>query len=145
MNDDRHLSHHPAPTRGAVRPHESFFALFGGAIAWFIQLNAGFALASQPCFVAGTRVLSLPHDWTRPAMLIMIGASCAVALLATFISWRAYERTKDESAGDHRHILDVGAGRTRFLAIWGVYLSAGSALVTLMTGIAFIVLPRCAG
>ena len=145
MNRAQPLNDHPAPKRDAVRPHESFFGLFGGAIAWFIQLSAGFALASQPCFVAGTRALSLTQDWSRPAMLILIAASCAVALLATFISWRAYQRTKDESAGDHRHVLNVGAGRTRFLAIWGVYLSAGSALVTLMTGIAFMVLPRCAG
>ena len=145
MNDAQHLSHHPAPKRGAVRPHESFFALFAGPIAWFVQLNAGFALASQPCFVNGARALTLPHDWTRPAMLGLVVATCALALVACALSWRAYKRTEDESPGDHRHLLEVGTGRTRFLAIWGVYLSAGAALVTILTALAFMVLPRCAG
>lgn len=145
MSDAQHLSRHPAPKRDALRPHEGFFALFGGPVAWFIQLNAGFALASQPCFIEGTRVLDLPHDATRAVMLSLIAAACAVALIAMAVSWRAYKRTEDESAGDHRHLLEVGSGRTRFLALWGVYLSAGSALVTLMTAMAFIVLPRCAG
>jgi hypothetical protein len=150
MNDaqqpnDEGLSHHPAPKRDAVRPHESFFALFGGPIAWFVQLNAGFALASQPCFIEGTRALNLPGGWTRSAMLILIAAACVIALVAMLVSWRAYKRTENETAGDRRHVMDVGAGRTRFLALWGVYLSAGTALVTISTAIAFMVLPPCAG
>jgi hypothetical protein len=47
-----------------------FFALFGGPLAWFLQLNAGFALASQPCFQNGERT-GMPHlaaDWTGPAI-----------------------------------------------------------------------------
>jgi hypothetical protein len=145
MSDARHAGSHPAPKRDALRPHEGFFALFGGPVAWFIQLNAGFALASQPCFIDGARALELPRDSTRPAMLTLIAAACAIALIAMYVSWRAYKRTEDESPGDHRHLLEVGTGRTRFLALWGVYLSAGSALVTLMTAVAFFVLRRCAG
>jgi hypothetical protein len=136
---------HPAPKRSTAGPQETFFVLFGGPLAWFIQLTAGFALASQPCFIDGTRALSSPHDWTRSAMLILIGATCAIALLAMLISWRAYQGTEDESAAVQRQVTDVATGRTRFLALWGVYLSAGSALVTIMTAIAFVVLPRCAG
>jgi hypothetical protein len=145
MSDAQHVSAHPAPKRDAVGRWESFFALFGGPIAWFIQLNAGFALASQPCFVEGTRAVNISNDWSRPAILILVAATCAIALAAMFISWRAYQRTADESNGDHLHVMEVGTGRTRFLALWGVCLSAGAALVTILTAIAFMVLPRCAG
>jgi Na+-driven multidrug efflux pump len=120
-----------------MRLHESFFALFGGPLAWFIQLTASFALVSQMCLRGGERT------WT--AMIAVTVAACLIALLATLVSWRAYARTKDEKAGDHRHVLEVGSGRTRFLALWGVMLGAGSAMAIALTAVAFFVLPRCAG
>jgi hypothetical protein len=144
---DPGLSHHPAPKRHAVRLHESFFALFGGPLAWFVQLNVGFALASQPCFRDGERMLAprFNPDWTWTAMIAATVIACVIGLLAALISWRAYVRTLDEGAGGHRHVLEVGSGRTRFLALWGVVLGAGAALATGLTAVAFFVLPRCAG
>jgi hypothetical protein len=147
MNTDAPLSAHPAPKRRAKRLRESFFALFGGPIAWFVQLNLGYGLASQPCFRDGERTLA-PRwfpDWTWAAMIALMILACAIALLAALVSWRAYARTEEEAAGDHRHVLEVGSGRTRFLALWGVVLGAGAAFATLLTAVAFFVLPRCAG
>jgi hypothetical protein len=144
---DQPLSHDPAPKRPAMRLHESFFALFGGPMAWFAQLNAGFALASQPCFLNGERTLVPPWaaDWTWPSMIALMIIACTVALLSTLIAWRAYARTDDEAADDHCHIIEAGNGRMRFLALWGILLGAGSALATASTAVAFFVLPRCAG
>jgi hypothetical protein len=144
---DPGLTHHPAPKRHAMRAHEGFFALFGGPLAWFLQLNVGFALASQPCFRDGERTLAPPWnpDWTWSSMIAATVVGCAIALLATLISWRAYARTADEEAGDHRHVLEAGSGRTRFLALWGVLLGAGAAIAIALTIVAFLVLPRCDG
>lgn len=141
------LTHHPAPRRHAMRSPAGFFALFGGPLAWFVQLNVGFALASQPCFNGGERSVA-PHwapDWTWSSMIAAMVLAGIIALFATLISWRAYAQTKDEAAGDHRHLLDGGSGRTRFLALWGVFLGAGAVLATALTAVAFVVLPRCAG
>jgi hypothetical protein len=134
-------------TGRAMRLHEGFFALFGGPLAWFVQMNVGFALASEPCFSDGERTV-LPHfmpDWTWKAMIAVTIIACAIGLLAALISWRAYARTQDEEAGDHRRVLEMGSGRTRFLALWGVMLGAGAAIATALTAVAFFVLPRCAG
>lgn len=144
---DSTLHQHPVPRRGATQPRPSFFALFGGPLAWFVQLNVGFGLASQPCFKEGERILvpqSAP-DWTAYATIAVVVLACGVALLAALISWRAYGRAQDEAGGDHRHLLEVGSGRTRFLALWGVSLGAGAALATVLTAVAFFVVPRCAG
>jgi hypothetical protein len=147
MNADQlPLTHHPAPKRHAMRIGE-IFALFGGPLAWFVQLNVGFALASQPCFTDGARTV-VPRwtpDWTWTFMIAIMLTACVVALLAALISWRAYARTVHEHQGDHRQVMEVGSGRTRFLALWGVLLGVGAALTTAMTAIAFFVLPRCAG
>ena len=61
------------------------------------------------------------------------------------MSWRDYQRTQHEDTGEHRDLLEAGAGRTRFLALWGVCLGAGSAVVIVLTALGFFVLPRCGG
>jgi hypothetical protein len=143
---DRYSSHHPAPKRNALRSQKSFFALFGGPLAWFVQLNVSFALASQPCFLHGERIATLAAaaDWTRPLMIALTMIAGVIALLSALISWRAYQRIEDEGDGDPRRGIEVGTERRRFLALWGIALGAGFALATAFTAIAFFV-PRCAG
>jgi hypothetical protein len=130
-----------------VRPRESFFALFGGPVAWFLQLCAGYALASEPCFRDGYRVAApLPAlQWTWPAMILVMALAIAISLLSLLVSWRTFKRTREDGAGDAHQSISVSEGRTRFLALWGVLLGSGFALATTFTAVAFLTLPRCAG
>jgi hypothetical protein len=137
----------PAPQASRVKLHESFFALFGGPLAWYVQLCVGYALASKPCFWGGDRLVAPPPalHWTWAAMILAMAAAVAVALLSLLISWRAYQRTHTKVPGDVRHLIEVGSGRTRFLALWGMLLGGAFALATTFTAVAFLTLPRCAG
>ena len=53
--------------------------------------------------------------------------------------------------GDAEHLTAPGEGRTQFqgrthfLALWGVALGGVFALAAALTGLAFMILPRCAG
>jgi hypothetical protein len=138
---------HPAPHASRVTLHESFFGLWGGPIAWLVQSSAGYALASQPCFRNGVRAMSPPHalEWTWPAMIGLTTGAIVVSLLSLWISWRAFKWTRREAGGDSRHLMNVGAGRTRFLAVWGMLLGGSFAIAAAMTYVAFLTLPRCAG
>ena len=69
----------------------------------------------------------------------------AVSLAAFGVSMRAFNRTRHETHGGPDQVMEVGAGRTRFLALWGMVLGAGFALAAAITAVAFIVVPRCAG
>jgi hypothetical protein len=137
---------HPAPKAGAMRLTESFFVVFAGPIMWFLQLTVGFALVTEPCFNAG-EPSAVPGlvDRTHSAALTLIVVAWVVSLAAAWVARRAYQRTEDEGHGDHRHVMEVGTGRTRFLALWGVILGVGSAVATSFTAVAFMVLPRCGG
>jgi hypothetical protein len=137
----------PAPHADRVAPRELFFGLWGGPLAWYVQLCAGFALASQPCFRGGMR-LAAPlrgAQWTWPAMILIMISAVVVALLALLVSSRAFRRTRTEGSGDAAHLSEVGTGRTRYLALWGVLLSAAFALAAAISAVAFITVPRCAG
>jgi hypothetical protein len=113
---------------------ELAFGLAGGPLAWFLQFNAGYALASWPCFPQDHR-MKLPMDgyaWSMPTMVVIMISGVLIALAALWISWRNLQKAPAE-------------GRTRFLALWGIMLGGGFALASLVTSVAFAILPRCAG
>lgn len=147
MTQHTALSHHPAPLRHQLSLREALFGVFGGPLAWFLQLCAGYALATFPCFPQHHRTVvpQSGYAWSFPVMVALLIAGVLVALAAFGVSWRTYVRTRDEAGGDHRHLMEVGAGRTRFLALWGMLLGAGFAIATSLTAIAFLLVPRCDG
>jgi amino acid transporter len=141
------LGQHPAPHRGRVGRTNAAFGVIAGPAAWFIELCGGYALASAQCYSQADRTLEplSRAAWTWPAMIALLIACVLVALAAVVVSARTFARTRAESGGDYKHLMEVGAGRTRFLALWGVLLGAGFALATALTAVAFVVVPRCAG
>ncbi|HEY6482198.1 MAG TPA: hypothetical protein VIY54_01600 [Steroidobacteraceae bacterium] len=136
----------PAPPNAGASTIGRAFGLIGGPLAWFIQLCAGYGLASWPCFPKDQRLFA-PFSgfaWTWPAMLAVLIAGVLLALCAFWVSWRIYTATRSEVGGDYHRLMEGGRGRTPYLALWGMLLGAGFAITTLLTAIAYGVLPRCA-
>jgi hypothetical protein len=131
----------------AGRLHESFFALFAGPLAWGVQLNSGYALASQACYPGSERRLALPAHlaWTRAAIAMIMIAACLVSLLALASSLRSYRRSAGERGRDAAEPTRSAAQCTCFLALWGMVFSAGAAVGSVLTFFAYFVLPQCAG
>ncbi len=145
--DHASLSHHPAPHRGRASTLLSTFGLLGGPLAWFVHLCAGYGLASWSCFPKDVRGLAPLEGaaWSGPVMVILLIASVLTAIAALFAARSNFERTREEGHGGHGQVMEVGAGRTRFIALWGMFLGGGFAVATVLDAIAFVVLPRCAG
>ena len=140
------LTQRPGPYRGPVSFAELAFGLAGGPIAWAVEFNVGYGLASWPCF-PGDHRMQLPlygYGWSFPAMVAILFAATFIALVALWVSWRNFQKTRAEPQRQDGH-LDTGTGRTRFLALWGVVFSGGFALASLATGVAYLTVPRCGG
>jgi hypothetical protein len=137
----------PATQRDRPFSAASIFGLLGGPLAWYVQMCAGYALASWPCFPKDERNVAplAGFAWTWPAMIVALIAGVVVALAAFSVSYRAYTRTQAAAAADQWHVVESGGGRKSFLALWGTLLGAGFALTTVVTAVGFVVLPRCAG
>jgi len=126
------------PQRDRKPAAAALFGLIGGPLAWFLQLDAGYALASWPCFPKDQRV-TLPlagFAWTRPAIILLLVAAVIVGLAALLVSLRGLRPAADTAGG---------SGLDRFLALWGALLGGGFAIATVLTAVALLVLPRCAG
>jgi hypothetical protein len=78
-------------------------------------------------------------------MIGLTTAAVVISLLSLWVSWRAFKRTQQEVSSDSLHLMDIGTGRTRFLALWGAMVGGLFAIASAMSYVAFLMLPRCAG
>ena len=142
---DPGLSHDPAPQRGRAGGLALAFAMLGGPAAWFIQLNVNYGLLSQPCFPGPERNAELPAYafWTVPTALVVYALCLLAALGATLVAVRLYRRTRGEQAHHEGDVEEVGNGRTRFLAYWGILLGVGSSFVIFVNLLALSMVPPC--
>lgn len=138
---------HPSPHRGRVGLGALFFGLCAAPIVWSIQLMANFALASYSCYPhASPRTSLVPGwGWVWPGQLTINLAALVIALAAAAISWRNWNRTRYEHPGQTSHVLEVGEGRTRFLAMIGFMAALGFCLAIVFNTIALFMVPSCAG
>ncbi len=147
------MSVHPTFLHRSAPPHEEqvrwlgiAFGLVGGPGAWFMQVCAGYMLANGPCFPHESRRIAPPQgfDWTWPALIALLILGVLIATAAFAVSRANWRRTQLGAATPH-DVLNIRAGRTRFLALWGMIYGASFAVATLVNAIAYILLPRCGG
>lgn len=141
------LSHHPAPKAERLSTPGALFLLFAGPLAWLLQLSAGFMLISWPCYPSDQRLASpiRGYGWTGTAAIAVLVLCTLVAAASGLAGLRKYREVQDEHGSGHEALLNVGHGRTRFIALWGAILGFSFAVAALVTLVAFILVPRCVG
>jgi len=124
MLGETDMTCHPAPDRERASARLLAFGIFAPPLAWALRLFTSYALVSHSC--------SSPSMSASTASLLLIDlvAAC-VAATGGYVSFELWRVTRHESGGDAQHLMDVGEGRTRFLALCGV-LSSGLFLVAIV-------------
>jgi hypothetical protein len=123
--------------------------LFGFAaapIAWIGQLLLNYGFSSYVCFPKSVP-LSEPMvgwRWITPALFGLDALALILTIAGAVVSWRAFALTRDEHKGDHHHLIEVGEGRSRFLALSGLMTAGGFFLIVLFNTISLILVPLCA-
>ncbi len=141
-------SHHPAPHRERTSRWELAGAVCGAPLAWFVMLNFAFTATTAPCYEEGwRRVLDpLPHYDLAFAATVGVYLLClAVAIASILLSLRLLRRTRGEVHEEHRSLLEVGEGRTHFLAMWGLLTGVTFGLVIFVNALGLVLVPPCAG
>lgn len=134
---------HPAPLRHRVSVWALWFGLFGAPLVWSLQILIGYAFDSHGCFPHRRPLATPVFSWLWTLQLV-VGLVClAIALAAAVVAWRAWQSTYDERGGDHERLLEVGEGRTRFMAFAGVLVSVLFALGVVLNLIPMFLVPAC--
>jgi hypothetical protein len=141
-----HQVGHPAAQRERVGLLTLGIAVFGAPLLWLVQLVLSYMLASYACYPQWSplRTPLWTGLWT---MLLVIGAlALAGAIGSWLLAWRAWRKTRSEQHGSHQGLLDVGEGRTRFVAMCGMLMSGGFFVVLLFTtATTLFLVPACPG
>jgi hypothetical protein len=134
---------HPAPHRHRVHLAFLIFGAFIGPVAWGVHLLTNSAIAGQVCYPG-----PVPRLDSLPSLRLLLASSGAIAivlaLIGTYVSYRSWRTTREEREGSHHHLMEVGEGRTRFLAFAGLFTSLVFALVIFCDTIGVLLVPACA-
>ncbi len=112
-------------------------------VIWGVRLVAKFTIASQVCFPDGERLFALPArtHWVWPTLLAIDLVAIAIALTTIVISHRIWRRARPVDAS---LTMQLGEGRTRFLALWGLIIGFGFLGAVLYDIVPLLVVPVCA-
>ena len=139
----RFATRHPAPHRHKVSLFALGFGLAAAPIAWAAQTIFGYVLSSQACFPGDT-----PRGAPRFTAAVPIATeinviAILVAAVAAAIAYRSWRATRDESDGHVNRLVEIGEGRTRFLAACGILTSLGFLIAMMFSSLAILMVPLC--
>jgi hypothetical protein len=138
-----HPAAHPAPAGHTVALGALWFGLFGAPIVWSLQLMLGYGLVAYACF-PGSEPRAVPMFGGLRSMVALVSVvALAVALAAGATAWRSWRATRREHPGDQEALLEVGEGRTRFMALAGMLVSGLFVLGVIMNTIPLFIMPLC--
>lgn len=127
---------HPAPARDALPRWRLLAGLVLAPAAYSLLIVTGYTIAANAC---AARI--------RPSAAVVLVTVVALgAILAGLaISIGNFRRTRDEGGGGHAGTQDIGDGRTRFLAYFGLCASGLFALAVVVQLTSFVLLDQCLG
>lgn len=136
---------HPSPQRERVDHRALFAALAAGPAAWIVQLVASYAAVGVACTARRTVAAASAAAFAgEPTLLIAGNLVCLAIVVAGGIFCRiAWNRVAGEKAGGPEAALNVGDGRTRFIAVCGMLSSVGFALAVLFNTVEPLIGPGC--
>jgi hypothetical protein len=136
---------HPAPHRSRVRLLALLFGLAAAPLAWNLQVLISSALSGFVCYPHAAPLAAPLFPGSRPIIFAVDLAGILIALIAGFVSWQSWRATSAERPGSFHHLLELGEGRTRFMASAGM-LTSLLFLIALSFGLAVsFLVPSCGG
>jgi hypothetical protein len=115
---------HPAPHRDRISSFIVFAGLVAAPVAWLIETTINYLVASVACFPHDVALAAPTNAGLWPVLICLVLGALAVSALGWFAAYTAWRHTRHEKAGSAQDTVEVGEGRTRFLALSGMFVSA---------------------
>lgn len=136
---------HPSPHRDRTTILALIFGFAGGPLAWTGQLLVSYGLTSYACYPGPDPRNAILPGWglLSPGLTILDAAALAITLAALVVSTRIYARTRAETKGETNALVEIGEGRSRFLALCGLITAGAFAVVIVFNTISLYLVPPC--
>jgi hypothetical protein len=133
---------HPAPHRHTINFRLLAAALIATPAIWGVRLVVNYGIDSHYCFPGTQRSSGLP-DWAWPTLLGVDLLAIVVAVASVLISLISWRLSREEFAATSGPLIEIGEGRTRFLALWGLMTSIGFLIALGFDLVALWITPAC--
>jgi hypothetical protein len=134
---------HPAPHRHKVSAWALWFAVLAGPLAWMGVEMIDYFTSSRQCTKRAVDTVRELAAATSPWFLGVTLAGLVIALIALFVAIVNWRKVRKEESGSGQHLLELGRGRTRFIAMWGLATSIGFTVAFAFTLAYMITAPLC--
>ena len=134
---------HPSPARAQASLASSWFALLAAPHAWALQLLIGSAITGYACYPHDAPLAAPIWDGMRAVLYLVEAACVALCVAGGWVAWRNWRRTRHEKPGSGRRLVEGGDGRTRFMAMSGLMISALFLVAIVFSSVQLIVLGAC--
>jgi hypothetical protein len=134
---------HPAPHRNRVGLVALLFGIAAAPLAWSTQVLFSSSLAGYVCYPHAAPLSTPLWSGWQPVLFTMAGVAIGVAIVGGLISSRNWRRTFQERPGSAHQLLELGEGRTRFMAMCGMLISALFVYALLFALTALWLVPPC--
>ncbi|MGW1060654.1 hypothetical protein [Micromonospora rubida] len=114
-----------------------WYGVLGGALAWAAHLLVAWPLDELTCAAGSERVAAVPLRQAVGLAVVIPALVTVGSLLVAALVWRRTARS--QSAGTE----DRAYGRSRMLAVVGVWANLLFLAIILLGGVALLVLPPC--
>lgn len=116
---------HPAPARRDVKLSMLLFGLVGAPFSWFLAEMIEYGIASYTCRMKTSGEEQTLMHAGSVWMWIVLAITLAIAIAGCAVAIGNWRKTRGEKRGSGHHLLELGEGRSRFLAMCGLLTSIG--------------------
>lgn len=139
-----HPSHdHPSAARDSIHVGALIYGLAAAPGAWLAAQVASSTLAQAACFPQDTPLRVPAFPGVHLAHGVALAIALAVCVSGALVAYGAWRRTRGEHTGGGHALLDIGEGRSRFLALAGLMTSLGFLVATVFSIPAALLVPAC--
>lgn len=119
------------------------YGLVAAPCAWFSAQLVSAGVAQQACFPQYAPLAAPAFPGSHLMAGLALTAALAVCASGAWTAFVAGRRTHGEHAGHREALLDIGEGRSRFMALAGLLTSIGFLIGVLFSLPAVVLIPAC--
>jgi hypothetical protein len=134
---------HPSHRRRRVGGVRLLVGFLGAPTAWALQMTVSDFLVSYACYPHEQPLSSPRFPWLHAALIAAYALSVAAGFACAAVAWFSWRRSRRENKDGHDRTLDIGEGRTRFLALISVYASGLFIVAILFCVFTLLLVPPC--
>jgi hypothetical protein len=138
-------NNHPSPQRGKVGLGALWFGICGVPFAWIGLEIFSYVVTTGICGEKSVTAMDMVSA-TISAWHILLPTSlvaAALGLITVYVALHNWRESRYEKPGSAHHLIEVGEGRTRFLAMFGLLTSIGFMITFIFSATTLIVVPLC--